>query len=182
MLELNFHPFPELQTKRLVLRQITNEDAEDIFILRSDPAILQFLNKEPAATIKDAVDFINQVNANIDENDAVMWGIALQESSAWLIGTVCFWHIRKENYRAELGYVLQPAHWGRGIMKEALQAVIQYGFSGMQLHSMEANVDPANQASVALLESLGFIREAYLRENVCFQGKFGDTAIYSRLK
>ena len=182
MLELNFHPFPELITNRLLLRSIANEDAEEIFFLRSDPAILQYLNKEPAATIKEARDFIGQINANIDENEAIMWGIAMGEDPDRLIGTVCFWNIRKKDNRAELGYVLHPGHWGKGFMKEVLKEVIQYGFSTLKLHSMEAHIDPGNKASAALLESLGFVREGYLRENVCFRGKFGDTAIYSLLK
>ncbi len=182
MLVLNFHPFPELKTDRLLLRQVTEEDAEEIFFLRSDPAVLQFLGKEPATTVKQARDFIKLVNANIDENEAIFWGIALLEEPSKLIGTVCIWNIRKGDYRADLGYVLHPQHWRKGIMKEVLHHVIHYGFTDMQLHSLEATIDPANKASAALLESFRFIREAYFKENVFFQGKFGDTAIYSLLK
>jgi ribosomal-protein-alanine N-acetyltransferase len=181
MLELNFHPFPELKTKRLLLRRVSDDDADQILFLRSDPGILQFLHKEPAASLKDAKDFISLVNANTDENEAVFWGIALQEEPFRLIGTVCIWQIRKEDYRAALGYVLHPEYWRKGIMKEVLQEVIRYGFEDLKLHSLEAHIDPENIASASLLESLGFTRDAFFKENVFFRGKFGDTAIYSRL-
>jgi [ribosomal protein S5]-alanine N-acetyltransferase len=80
-----------------------------------------------------------------------------------------------------LGYVLHTAHQGKGIMAEALGAVLHYGFHTMKLHSAEANVNPENAASIRVLERQGFVREAYFRENYLFRGRFIDTAIYSLL-
>jgi ribosomal-protein-alanine N-acetyltransferase len=64
-------------------------------------------------------------------------------------------------------------------MSEAMDAVLNYGFNAMRLHSLEANVDPANAASIKLLEKKGFLKEAHLKENVFFNGRFIDSAIYS---
>jgi [ribosomal protein S5]-alanine N-acetyltransferase len=182
MLELNFHPFPEIVTERLLLRQLTEDDAEALFFLRSDPAVLKYLNKEPAKDLKAVKEFIEAVNEGIDKNDAVLWGIAEHSALELIIGTACFWHIRKEDYRAELGYVLHPAHWRKGIMKEALTAVIKYGFDTMDLHSIDANIAPDNTASASVLKSLGFSREAHFRENFYYQGKFYDTDVYGLVK
>ena len=66
-------------------------------------------------------------------------------------------------------------------MQESIKEVIDYGFNVMKLHSIEANVNPDNAASIRLLERNKFKREAYYKENFYFNGKFLDTAIYSLL-
>jgi len=182
MLDPNFSPFPELTTSRLLLRQLRMEDAPEVFFLRSNQSILQFLNKEPVANMKEAEDFITRINNDIDTNNAIMWAIVLKENPAYVIGSICFWRILKEHYRAELGYVLNPAYWRKGIMKEAIFKTLEYGFSTMGLHSVEARINPDNIASVSVLESSGFVREAYFKEDFFYHGKFEDTAVYSRLQ
>lgn len=182
MLVLNFHPFPELRTARLLLRKIRREDATEIFFLRTDENVLRFIGREPAQTIGEAEDFIEQINHGIESNEAIMWGVAFHDEPQQLIGTICFWHIRKEHYRAETGFVLHPLHWRKGIMKEALSEVIKYGFTIMQLHSIDAQVSAGNVASATLLQSTGFIREAYFKEDYFFRDKFYDTEVYSLLQ
>jgi ribosomal-protein-alanine N-acetyltransferase len=182
MLQLNFTPFPELATERLLLRKITMEDAPEIFFLRSDPAILQHLGKKPAATIKEAEEFIERVSNDILNNDGVIWAIALKEDPAKAIGTICFWRVDKGHYRAEIGYALIPACWQKGIMKEAIRTVLEYGFTVMGLHSIEARIGTGNIASAAVLESTGFVKEAHFREDFFYDGKFEDTIVYSRLE
>jgi ribosomal-protein-alanine N-acetyltransferase len=182
MLQLNFDPFPELITERLLLRRVKMADAPKIFFFRSDPVILKFLSKEPAATMKEAEDFITLINNNIDKNEAIMWAITLREDPSVAIGTICFWRILNEHHRAELGYVLDPKYWGKGLMKEAILQTLEYGFSTMGLHSAEARINPDNIASASVLEATGFTREAYFKEDFFHHGKFEDTAVYSRLK
>ena len=182
MLEVNFHPFPELKTERLLLRRMIKDDAAEIFFLRSDAEVLKFIGKEPAQTIEEAEDFIRQIDHGIEANELIMWGIAMQNEPRQLIGTVCFWQIRKEHYRAETGFVLHPLYWRKGIMKEALLKVIDYGFEVMKLHSIDAQVASDNYASAAILQSTGFVQEGYFKEDYFFRGKFHDTAVYSRLQ
>ena len=74
MLQPCFQPFPELKTGRLLLRQITMEDVEEIYFLRSDKTVLQFLDKEPAASLQEARDFIKRINQDIAANDAIYGG------------------------------------------------------------------------------------------------------------
>lgn len=182
MNELNFTPFPELKTERLLLRKLTGNDANEIFFLRSDENVLRFLGREPAESIAEAGEFISKINKNVDENENILWGIALLSEPAKVIGTICLWNFKMEHYRAETGYILHPDHWRKGIMKEAINCVVDYGFSILKLHSIEAFLSPANLASTAVLESTGFVKEGHLKESFCFRGKFEDTLIYSRLK
>lgn len=178
MLKLNFTPFPVLTTVRLLLRKVEKNDANEIFILRSDERVLKYLDRAPARSLNDAHKFIKLIAGQEKNNEAVTWAITIKGNPK-LIGTICYWNIKPEHYRAETGYVLLPEYHGRGIMQEAFAPVLNYGFNVMKLHSIEANVNPANLASIKLLERNKFVREAYFKENYFYEGKFLDSAIYS---
>lgn len=180
MMQLNFTPYPVLTTERLVLRRMSADDAPEMFFLRSDAGVLKYIDREPARSVEEAAAFIEMVNKNSDTNEAINWAITHKDSPK-LIGNICFWNVQKEHYRTELGYVLHPGWQGKGIMAEAVQAVLHYGFHTMKLHSVEANVHPENIASVWVLERQGFVREAYFRENYFCNGRFTDSAVYSLL-
>ena len=180
MLHVSFTPFPILKTDRLILRSIEIKDASEIFFLRSDANVLTYLDKAPEKSVDETIAFIGKVKSDIDNNDGILWGITLKESNA-VIGTICFWRLEKAHYRAEIGYALHPVQQGKGIMDEAMKAVLQYGFETMKLHSVEANVNPANSGSIKVLEKNGFVKEAYFKENYYYDGKFLDSAIYSLL-
>jgi ribosomal-protein-alanine N-acetyltransferase len=181
MLEPNFSPFPELTTTRLLLRRITNEDAEAILAMRSLDATMQYIDREKMQTIEEALDLVKVINDSLENNNGINWAITLKDEPGLLIGTIGFWRMIKPHYRAEIGYMLHPDHWNKGLMKEAIRAVISYGFGPLCLHSIEAHINPGNAASAALLEKTGFIREAYFKEDYYFRGKFIDSAIYSLL-
>jgi ribosomal-protein-alanine N-acetyltransferase len=181
MLELNFSPFPEIKTERLLMRRMRDTDASEIFFLRSDETVMKYIDREKPKSPEEAVAFIQNVNENIDKNESIMWGIALQDNPDTLIGNIGYWRMLNQHYRSEIGYMLHPHFWGKGIMKEALLAAIDFGFNKMKLHSIEAHINPDNTASGMLLEKTGFIREAYFKEDFYFRGKFIDTAIYSLL-
>ena len=178
MLEINLDPFPILSTERLTLREINKEDVEEIFFLRSDKQVLQFLDREPASSVNEAIEWIQMINESTKKNEVVTWAIALKNEPG-LIGTITFWNIKKEHYRAEIGYALHPALQGKGLMQEAMTAVLDYAFKTLKLHSVEANVNPGNLASIKLLEKNHFVREAYHRENYYYNSRFLDSAIYS---
>jgi ribosomal-protein-alanine N-acetyltransferase len=180
MLTLDFKPFPRITTDRLVLRKIDPEDVPQIFFQRSDPRMLEYVDREPARTVEEALDWIRLITDKEDGNESIAWAICLRDNPQ-LIGTACFWNIRKEHYRAEIGYGLHPDYRGRGLMGETVAAIIRYGFEVMKLHSIEANVNPQNTASIAVLERAGFVREGYFKEDYYCNGQFLDSAIYSLL-
>ena len=180
MLALHFTPFPFLQTARLRLRNIVPEDVDEMFFFRSDARMMAYLDRAPAASLDEAAQFIDNITNLEKEGNAITWGITLHGETS-LIGTICFWNIQKAHYRAEIGYALHPGQQGKGLMQEALDAVLDYGFQTLQFHSVEANVNPANAASIKLLERSGFVQEGYFRENFFYNGRFLDSAIYSLL-
>lgn len=180
MLSVNFFPFPDLSTPRLLLRNISEADVNEIFFLRSAPAVMRYMDREPATSTSEAIKFIQKIKEALDTNKSITWAIT-KKGNPMLIGTICFWNIIEEHHRAEIGYILHPEHQRQGIMSEAVKSVLQYGFNHLKLHSVEANVNPENKSSIQLLERHGFTREAYFKENYFFNNTFLDSAIYSLL-
>lgn len=181
MLSPSFTPFPELNTGRLILRQLRMADAAGVQSLRSNTEVMKYINRPLTLTIEDAQNWIGIVDEALMKNEGITWCIGLRESPDQHVGNIGLWRIEKENYRAEIGYMLEPSFQNKGYMYEALKKVIEYGFNIMRLHSIEARLDPRNSASAALLKKAGFVQEALLKENYHLHGAFADTAVYSLL-
>lgn len=181
MLSPNFTPFPELTTARLLLRRLSLSDAPAVQRLRSNTEVMKYINRPLTRTTEEAEAWIAVILEALEKNDGITWCICLKEAPEEHVGTIGLWRIEKENYRAEIGYMLEPHLQGRGFMYEALQKVVEYGFREMKLHSIEGQIDPRNAASAALLKKTGFVQEACFKENHFLRGSFADTAIYSLL-
>jgi ribosomal-protein-alanine N-acetyltransferase len=180
MLSVNLQPFLVLNTERLILRAVTLNDAEDIYKMRTDKEVMKYVDRPLPKAISETEQWIQMINDEWIKNNLILWVINLK-GSEHLIGTIGYWEMDKEHHRSEIGYTLTTAYQGKGIMNEALQVVINYGFKSIKLHSIEANVNPDNQPSIKLLEKNGFVREGYYKENYYYNGKFLDSAIYSLL-
>lgn len=181
MLQFNFSPFPILETKNLILRQIHLDDDKEVFALRSNPETMKFIPRPLAETIEDAQKFITDCNTSIEKNELINWAIA-QKKDNKLIGMIGFFRMQPENFRGEVGYILNPKFQGKGFMREALEKTLNYGFETMKFHSIEAVIDPKNNASEKLLQKAGFDKEAHFKENFFYNDEFLDTVIYSLLK
>lgn len=180
MLTFDFSAFPTLETERLQLRQLRDADVNEIFALRSDPVTMQFIPRPLAKTNDDALAHIALINENTKKNTGINWAIN-QKGSDRLIGLMGFHRLEPENFRAEIGYMMLPGYQGQGFTTEGIQCIVAYAFTEMKLHSIEAIIDPGNIASARVLEKNHFTKEAHLRENWYYDGKFLDTVIYSRL-
>ena len=180
MLTINFTPFPNLETEHLLLRRLNNNDVNEIIALRSDPEVMKYIPRTLIKTEEEALEHIAMIEEKINTNEGINWAITLKGNPK-LIGVIGHYQIQAQNYRAEVGYMLLPEFSGKGIITEALKKVIDYGFTTMQLHSIEAVIDPENSASEKVLQKNGFVKEAHLKENEYFEGRFLDTVIYSLL-
>jgi [ribosomal protein S5]-alanine N-acetyltransferase len=176
-----FNYFPVLKTERLLLREITVQDAEDIFHTRSDEEVMKYYGHYPYKDISEALDMIELIRNGFANKEGIRWGIAFHDSDK-LIGTGGVWRILKEHLRGEIGYELSREFWKQGIMYEALSAITDFAFAKMNLHSIEANLDPENTGSVKLLEKLRFVKEGHTKDSYLFDGKFTDTGIYSLIR
>ena len=141
-----------LETDRLIIRAFTNTDAEDVLAFRSNADAMRYVPRPLQRSIEDAIEMIGMINNNINTNECIAWGVELK-STRKIIGSVSFHRIEKENSRAELGYMLHPDYWGKGIVTEAVKAILDYGFRELKFHSIEAIIDPENTASENVLLS-----------------------------
>ena len=180
MLTINFSPFPNLETERLLLRRVDSNDIKEIFALRSNPETMKYIPRPLVKTDEDALEHIAMIDSKIDSNEGINWAITLKDNPK-LIGVIGHYRIKPENYRAELGYMLLPEYHGKGIVSEAVKEAVKYGFQVMKLNSLEAIIDPDNHASAKVLEKNGFVKEAHLKEYEFYEGRFLDTVIYSIL-
>jgi ribosomal-protein-alanine N-acetyltransferase len=176
-----FPEFPELRTRRLILREMTLGDLEFYYYHFSDPQIVDSCCHPGPATLEDAKHELERYCIHpFRENRGIRWGIACK-STEKLIGTVGFYDWDKSVRKVEVGYDLTPRYWGRGLMTEALRAVLRFCFSTLQLHRIQAIIDVDNHRSIDLAQRLGFIKEGVLRHNSLFNGKYRDDVCFSLL-
>jgi len=150
-----FDPFPEISTERLLLRRLRFADANSLAELRSNKSVNKHLDRPATMQTEEANNFIEKVNRRINDKELLYWVIALKGTGNFA-GAICLWNIEADKDRAELGYELHPDYQGQGIMQEALQQVIQFGFNTMQLAVILALTKPANKASEKLLVKNSF--------------------------
>ena len=155
MINRIFTPFPALTTARLTLRQLSIDDAENVFALRSSPEINKYIDRQPSKKIEDAINFINKINDNIKKNNSLYWAVTFTNNPA-LIGTICLFSFSDEENKCEIGYELLTNFQGEGIMQEAAKAVVDYAFYTLQFQKIEAATHNKNQSSISLLNKLGF--------------------------
>lgn len=181
MLNLNFTRFPHLETDRLILREHALTDADTLFAMRTNETIMQYIDRERPKDLFEIKTFITSFNEGFEKGENLAWVIALKENPEQMIGSIGYWRTDYANHRAEIGYMLHPDYWRKGIISEALIKTIAFGFENINLHSIKANINPENDASRQILKKHGFVKEAYFKEDFYFRGQFLDSEIYGLL-
>lgn len=170
-----------VRTPRLVLRATTLDDAEDLLAVHADPEVFRY-GGAPLASLEAMRDKLARDLGTVVRGEAVLWSLRLV-GAARAIGYTGLYHWSQRDQRAEVGYALAREAWGQGLMREALPAMLRFGFTRMRLRRVEAACDPRNAASVRLLARCGFVREGLRRERSrCLDGTWGDLAVFGLLE
>jgi [ribosomal protein S5]-alanine N-acetyltransferase len=172
--------FPELVTARLRLRAPLPRDAAALLAVVGDPEVTRYHNVPTVTTLAEAQALLERLEQRYVARDTIRWAIELVEHSE-MIGTVGLLRFNFEHRHAEVGYEIARRWWGRGLTPEAAAAVIRYGFSILGLHRIEAGVLPGNDASVRVLQKLGFLEEGTRRDYLHFKGRFHSFRWFSLL-
>ena len=178
---MNDFEFPTLETERLSLRAMGPEDVDFVFHHFGDEAVSRYLKDAPPVTAREEAQAIIDAFAPGSGRPQNRW-MLVQRSDGRPIGTVGYHHWYRSYHRAEVGYDLTPSAWGKGLMREALTAVIEFGLGPMGLNRIEAVVHPENAASLGLLVRLHFQREGLLRDLFYMDGVYYDHVLLSLLK
>jgi RimJ/RimL family protein N-acetyltransferase len=176
------HAFADLplRTARLELRPLREADVASLFEIHSDPEVMRYWDASIWQSDQRGRAMVARDLA-LTARDYLRLGIE-SRASGKLLGTCALWRIDAQSRRAEVGYALGAAGWGQGYMHEALSALLEYGFTELDLNRVEADTDPRNERSTRLLERLGFTREGLFRERCIVDGEVSDSAMYGLLR
>lgn len=180
LLKTTFKKFPVLKTERLNLVQITTAHAGDILELFANEEVTRFYDLLPFKTVHESKNLIKLYHNRYLQDTGIRWGISLK-GEKHLIGTIGF-NCFSKNHRADIGYDLKPAYWGKGYMNEALIEVLQYGFKKLEINRIEAKVMLDNKRSKKLLYKLNFKKEGILKEWLLFNDKHHDMSMFALLR
>lgn len=181
MLNINFHPFQNIETDRLLLRRLNESDLEEIIELRGNAETMRFIPRPLITNKEEAMAFLKVIDENVDKNLAINWAITIKGIDK-MIGIAGIYRIQPENYRGEIGYMIMPQYHNKGFITEAAKAITYFGFNQLNLNSIEAVIAPENSASEKVLIKNGYIKEGHFIEKECYNGIFLDNVIYTLLK
>ena len=171
---------PLLQGARVQLRMLRAADVPQLYAQFSDPKVMRYWSRSPLMRIEEAQTLFEELDRGVGSGEFAQWAIA-RRSDDLMIGSCALFAHQQVHRRAAVGYALASAHWGQGYGHEALRLALNHAFDILELHRLEADVDPRNAASIRLLEKLGFVREGVLRERWHVGGEVQDSAIYALL-
>ena len=172
---------PIITATRVVLRWISEDDVDGLYEIFSNPQVMRYWSTVPLPDREAAAALQREIAQGNESETMFKWGIALRDSNK-IIGSTTLFNLSLDNGRAELGYAMAHAYWGKGYMNEALRALLSHAFEVMELRRLEADVDPRNAASIRTLERLGFQREGFLRERWHVNGEIQDAFFYGLLR
>lgn len=173
--------FPTLETDRLLLREISRDDAEAIFACLSNEDVIRYYGQDAFEHMEQAEALVNLFAASYKEKRGIRWGIEIKETKG-IIGTIGYHAWSPRHKRAEIGYEIHPDQWRKGYTTEAITKVTEYGFGDLNLTRIGAVVFTENEASNQLLAKAGFVKEGVLRDYMYQNGEAYDTYMYSLLK
>lgn len=161
---------PTLATERLILRQLAPEDMDDVFAYASNPEVSRHLTWECHRSLADTLVFLRAVDEAYERGELRDFGLVLKATGR-LVGTCGFVRADRAAGLAELGYTLARPLWDRGLMTEAVRAVIDFGLEEIGLRRVEALCLPENAASARVLEKAGMTREGLVEGRVVMRGQ-----------
>ncbi|MBQ9112994.1 MAG: GNAT family N-acetyltransferase [Clostridia bacterium] len=176
-----FTRMPRLRTERLTLRPMHTTDAYDMYEYASREDLTEYLLWSPHPSVTYTRDYLAYIESRYATGDFYDWAITLTENGK-MIGTAGFTKIDFPHNSAEIGYVLNPEYHGMGIGTEAAERIVEYGFSELGLHRIEARFMQGNAASLHVMEKLGMTFEGYHRDSMLVKGQYRTIGICSILR
>lgn len=172
---------PRLCTPRLSLRAMRVGDSADMFSYASLTQVTEYLLWQPHESERATKRYLEYAQKLYRSGEMVDWAVTLKETGR-MIGTCGFASLDGENRSGEIGYVLHPDFWGKGLAAEALRAVMQYGFETLGLHRIEGRHMRGNESSGKVMQKCGMHYEGTLRDSLYVKGRFRTIVMYSVLE
>lgn len=172
---------PVVETKRLVLRPIEMEDASDVYAYYKEPETMKYLTLQPHASIDDTIHSIKTYFLSYRQRCVPQTWVMVLKTEDKVIGNLNIHTI--EDDIGEIGYLMHPNYWNKGLMSEAIQALVKVAFEEIGLRRLEAYYEVEHDASGKVLTNCGFIAEGILRQYAKLNdGLYHDMKLVSILK
>jgi [ribosomal protein S5]-alanine N-acetyltransferase len=176
-----FEQFPAIETDRLQLRELLDDDAPALFEVFRDEEVTRYYDIDAMVAVASAAVFIANMRQRYGSGMGIRWALE-SKSERTLIGTIGFNSINQSAHRGMIGYELARKDWGRGLATEAVRAIVRFGHEQMGLNRIEAVVMLDNHASVRVLQKAGFSEEGVLRAFGYWKGSYHDLRMFSVLR
>jgi len=176
-----FDIFPELESERLIYREINSEDVEAIFKIYSNPEVAKYDWFTPINTKDDALSIINCYKKEFENKEEITWGVARKNDNK-IIGYCNLGSFNDDSIRSEIGYGFNREEWNKGYATETIKVLAKFGFEVMNFNRIEATVTLGNDASIKALKKASFVQEGIFRERTIMKGEFVDDVILAILK
>lgn len=171
---------PTLDGTRVRLRAVRDDDIDGLFAVFSDARVMRWWSRPPMTGREEAAAYAAEMRNGFRRREVLPWVLADASDDA-CIGTTTLYALSAKHLKAEIGYALHPAHWGRGCARDAVSTALSYAFGVLGFNRIGADIAPGNDASMGLLTRLGFRAEGHLRESFCTQRELQDSLIYGLL-
>ena len=175
-----FGRIPTIETERLILRKMKPSDSRDMYEYSRLPEVTRYLLWEPHTNPSQTLDYLEYLQTRYRVGDFYDWAV-VEKSRGKMIGTCGFTSLDFSNNAAEVGYVLNPAFWGKGLAPEALMRVMRFGFMELNVHRIEAKYMVENTRSRRVMEKCGMTFEGVRRSSMYVKGSYRDIGICSIL-
>lgn len=176
-----FSRIPILETERLILRRMKVEDAGDMYEYACQPEVTKYLTWSPHTSRDYTRDYLTYVQKQYEEGEYYDWALIYKEEMK-MIGTCGFTSFDDENNAGEIGYVLNPDYWGKGLAAEAVREVLKFGFQRLNLHRIEAKHIEGNNQSRRVMEKCGMSYEGTHRSSMYIKGEYRTICICAILR
>jgi ribosomal-protein-alanine N-acetyltransferase len=176
-----FQPPVAVETERLLLRGIEDADLTDLLVMNQDEEVTRFLPYAAWKSIDDAIAWLGRIR-KVEAAGTGIQLVLVEKTISRVVGAAVIFKYDEKSSRAELGFALCRAQWGKGLMMEAMVGLITHVFKVRKLRRLEAEANPLNAASCLLLERLGFTGEGLLRQRWQSKGEPYDTRIFGLLR
>jgi [ribosomal protein S5]-alanine N-acetyltransferase len=177
----DFSHFPTLDTDRLRLREMTPQDVTALLKHLGNPEVVKYMDMQPIKTREQANEWLRWMGSYFSAHDGLRWGVTLKADNTF-IGSAGIGNWNREARYAEIGYDIAQPYWDNGYATEVSRAIIEFGINRMNLNRIEADIVAGNDASMRVLEKLGFQQEGILRERVYKDEKYYDVHLFGILK
>ena len=181
MLSSGFYEgFSPITTDRLLIRKLGIGDAEDIYAVSRNPAVSRFVLWETHRSIADSRSMLRGILRAYRAQEPATLGIVLRQTGH-VVGTIGFLWIDREHNAAEIGYSLAEELWNQGLMTEALQAMLKFGFEALRRGGVGGGWDVRNTGSGRVMRKAGMQKEGVLRQRLYNKGEYIDVELWSIL-